>query len=243
MNRAIILKLVPRFTVFQIMTPTFRIIVSGTFGFLLLVILSVNVNAASISLFNGKTFDGWEGDTVKTWRIENGVIKAGSLETKAHRNEFLFTTQTFENFELRLSFKITGNININAGVQFRTKRIPDHHEVIGFQADIGKRVDGHLYDESRRRRMLASPEKTVLDKAQAAVGADGWQTYRIRAVGDRIQLWLNGVKTVDYVEKEANIPRTGIIAIQIHGGMQGIIAYKDIQIEELDASGKTKNPN
>jgi HEAT repeat protein len=185
-----------------------------------------------VSLFDGKSFAGWEGDTT-TWRIENGVITAGSLEEQAPRNEFLATTREYENFDLRLKFKITGNRRVNAGVQFRTRRIPNHHEVSGYQADIGPGVDGHLYDESRRRRMLATPDPETVKKAQAAAGDDGWQIYRIRAEGDHIQLWLNGVNTVDYMEKDTNIPRTGIIALQIHGGMQAVIAYKDIKIREL----------
>ena len=226
-------------------------------------------NAAEpIVLFDGKTFDGWEGDTAHTWRIENGAITAGSLERAAPRNEFLATTREFEDFELSLQFKILGDEKVNAGVQFRTRRIPNHHEVSGYQADIGPEVDGHLYDESRRRRMLAAPDEDTLKKAQAAgrhrqashseqpvrtspsgetrvseslahakaqaaAGDDGWQTYRIRAEGERIQLWLNGVKTVDYVESEVGIERDGIIALQIHGGMKAIISYKDIVLRPL----------
>ncbi len=191
------------------------------------------VPGEAVPLFDGKSFAGWEGDTVKTWRIEEGAITAGSRQKSAPRNEFLATTRAYGNFDLRLKFKITGNRNVNAGVQIRSKRVPNHHEVSGYQADIGDKVDGHLYDESRRNRMLATPDAEVLKKAQAAVGADGWHTYRIRAEGDRIILWRNGVKTVDYVEKDAGIERTGIIAVQIHGGMRAVIAYKDIEIKEL----------
>jgi hypothetical protein len=205
-----------------------------------------NLEAADgkfVSLFDGKSFFGWEGDTTNTWRIEKGMITAGSLDEVASRNEFLATNKRFENFELRLKFKITGNHNVNAGVQFRTQRIPNHHEVSGFQADIGPNVDGHLYDESRRQRMLASPDKTTLLKAQKAIAADGWQTYRIRADGVHIQLWLNGVQTVDYVEKDNAIDRDGIIAVQIHGGMKATIYYKDIEIEELPPALKLKPQN
>lgn len=190
------------------------------------------------SLFDGKTFEGWEGDTARTWRVEHGALTAGSLERAARRNEFLATTRRYGDFDLRLRFKIKGDKRVNAGVQFRSKRIPNHHEVIGYQADIGPGVYGHLYDESRRRRMLASPDRASLQRAVAAVGKDGWQSYRIRAVGPRIQLWLNGVQTVDHIEKDPAIPRTGFIAVQIHGGMQAIIAYKDIVIRELSATGK-----
>ena len=188
-----------------------------------------------LSLFDGETFDGWEGNTETVWRIDDGTIAAGSLEKAARRNEFLATTDTFEDFDLRLKFRITGTKNVNAGVQFRTRRIPNHHEVSGYQADIGDDVHGHLYDESRRRRMLAVPEEEALQKAQAAIADDGWQTYRIRAAGNRIQLWLNGVQTVDYMEEDPGIERDGVIALQIHGGMQAVIAYKDITIETLPA--------
>ena len=192
-------------------------------------------------LFDGQSFAGWEGDTKNTWRIEKGTITAGSHDRKAPRNEFLSTRTEYENFELRLKFKIEGNINVNAGVQFRTKRIPNHHEVSGYQADIGPTVDGHLYDESRRRRMLAKPDKATLQKAQAAAPEDGWQTYRIRAEGRRIRLWLNGVRTVDYQESEEAIPLNGVIALQIHGGMQATISYKEITIEEFSDTPKPQS--
>ena len=202
------------------------------------------LNAAPMrqSLFDGKTFEGWEGDINHTWRIENGTITAGSHEVAAPRNEFLATTRTFENFDLRLKFKVDGRENINAGVQFRTARIPNHHEVSGYQADIGPDVDGHLYDESRRRRMLATPDPNTLRKAQSATPANGWQTYRIRASGDRIQLWLNGVKTIDYREQDLNIATSGVIALQVHGGMRGTVSYKDIEIIELPHGRSTATP-
>lgn len=201
---------------------------------LLILLTTLSVRGAEpVSLFDGKTFRGWEGDTKKVWRIEKGTITAGSHDKQAPRNEFLSTKRRYTDFDLRLKFRIVGDKKVNAGVQFRTERIPNHHEVIGYQADIGQGVDGHLYDESRRRRMLASPKSDVLKKAQAKRGSDGWQTYRIRAKGKQIQLWLNGVKTVEFTETEADIPRDGIIALQIHGGMQAVIAYKDIFIQEL----------
>ena len=192
--------------------------------------------AGPTALFDGKSFAGWEGDTDQTWRIEKGVLTAGSLKKAAPRNEFLSTTREFENFDLQLKFKIRGNQHVNAGVQFRTRRILNHHEVSGYQADIGPGYDGHLYDESRRNRMLATPDEAVLKRAQAAAAVDGWQTYRIRAVGDSIQLWLNGVQTVNYTEQDASISRSGVIALQIHGQMQAIISYKDIVIEALPAA-------
>lgn len=182
------------------------------------------------SLFDGKTLAGWEGDE-KTWRVEDGVIVGGSLDTVVPQNEFLCTTKTYGDFELKLKFKLLGDKDkANAGVQFRTKRIPKHHEVIGYQADIGKGYWGALYDESRRNKVLAGPNA---EDAEKLVKADDWNEYTIRAQGPWIQLWLNGTKTVNYIEKDAKADATGIIGLQVHGGAKSKVLYKDITLEEL----------
>ncbi len=192
--------------------------------------------ARPVPLFDGKSFAGWEGDTKNTWRIEDGAIVGGSLEKTVPRNEFLCTTKPYGDFELTVKFKLLGDRkSANAGVQFRTKRIPKHHEVSGYQADIGQGYWGALYDESRRNKVLAGPDKKLLDKI---VKHDDWNEYRIRCEGPRIRLWLNGTLTVDYTEKDDKIARNGIIGLQVHGGAKTKVLYRDIRIEELPATPK-----
>jgi len=116
-------------------------------------------------------------------------------------------------------------------VQFRSKRVPNHFEVSGFQADMGQKYWGCLYDESRRRKVLAGPDAAKLAQA---VKPDDWNQYVIRCQGPHIQLWLNGVKTVDYTEADPKIDATGVIGLQIHGGGPSEAWYKDISITELD---------
>ena len=185
-------------------------------------------DTSSKLLFDGSTFNGWEGN-MDFFRIENGSIVAGRLNKKIPNNEFLCTTSEYENFDLRLKFKVVGSPQANAGIQFRTKRIPNHHEVIGFQADIGQKYWGALYDESRRRKILAAPPAKDIPKI---VKTGDWNTYRIIAKGNKIQLILNGYKTVDYTEKDTNIAEKGVIALQVHSGPACEIYYKDIHIIE-----------
>jgi hypothetical protein len=174
-------------------------------------------------LFDGKTFAGWEGDTKKTWRIEDGALVGGSTEQVVPRNEFLCTTKEYGDFELKLKFKLVGDKGANAGVQLRTKRIPNHHEVSGYQADIGDGYWGALYDESRRNKV---PRPARQGDGQKAVSRGEWNEYVIRCEGPRIRLWLNGTLTVDYTEKDDKIERTGIIGVQVHGGAKAECATR-----------------
>jgi lysophospholipase L1-like esterase len=183
-------------------------------------------------LFDGTTFAGWNGDTKNTWRIEDGAIVAGSPTAAAPQNQFLATNRTFGDFELRFEYKIEGSKDLNAGVQFRTIRVPNHHEVIGYQADIGDAYEGCLYDESRRNRVLVTPPKETVAQARARA-KNGWNEYVIRCEGRRIRLSINGVQTVDYTETDSSIPQEGVIALQIHGTMVGTIRYRNIRIDEF----------
>lgn len=183
-----------------------------------------------VKIFDGKTFAGWEGDTNKTFRIVDGAIVGGTFKERIPRNEFLCTTRNYTNFVLRLKFKLLGE-GSNAGVQFRTKRIPNHHEVSGYQADMGDPSWwGCLYDESRRNKILA---QAPADEVRKILKRDDWNEYVIRADGKNIQLFINGLKTVDYTETDPKIEDHGVIAVQIHSGPPSEAWYKDIYIQEL----------
>lgn len=185
-------------------------------------------NPSSTSLFDGKTFDGWEGN-LKFFRIEAGAVVGGSLKERIPHNEFLCTKTEYGNFELQLKFKLLGK-GVNGGVQIRSHRVPNHHEVSGYQADMAEGYWGCLYDESRRNRILAGPPAAQRGKI---VHHEDWNQYVIRCQGPRIQLWVNGQQTVDFTEPDAQIPQKGIIGLQIHGGGPSETWYKDIVIRPL----------
>lgn len=199
---------------------------------LLLIILTFAVvTLAAVkprSLFDGKSFAGWEGN-MKIFRIEDGAIVGGSMKAALPNNEFLCTTKRYSDFVLRAKFKVTGE-KVNAGIQFRSERIPNNYEVSGYQADVGQNYWGSLYDESRRKKTLATPDAAALDKV---LKRDDWNEYVIRAEGKRIRLELNGYQTVDYTEADDSIKQSGLICLQIHAGPPSEARYKEITIEEL----------
>lgn len=184
--------------------------------------------AEPAQLFDGKSLQGWEGDE-KIFRVEDGAIVGGNLGERIPHNFFLCTEKEFGDFELRAKFKLVGE-NTNAGIQIRSQRIPNHHEVRGYQADLGNGYWGCLYDESRRNRVLVGPDQ---EKIGENLKREDWNEYRILCRGPRIQLWINGEQTVDYTEEDDEIARKGVIGLQIHGGPPGEAWYKDLVIREL----------
>ncbi len=204
------------------------------------------------SIFDGKSFQGWEGGDREYFRIQDGAIVGGSLKKEVPRNEFLCTETNYDNFELTLKVRTKGTVIeefeydgevikdflfINAGIQFRSKRIPNTNEVSGYQADIGVSLEGNvwgsLYDESRRRTMLQLADQNVIAKAMPkGKSSEEWQDYKILCDGDHIQIWVNDVKTIDYREKDETITKSGVICLQIHEGPAQEAWYKDIVIKE-----------
>jgi len=184
-------------------------------------------------IFDGKTFSGWEGDTINTWRIENGTLVGGSLEHTIPNNDFLCTERSYDNFILNLKIKLTGDEGfINSGIQFRSKRLSDpDYEMTGYQADWGEGYWASLYDESRRNKTLIAP-----DSAQVLqwIKKNDWNDYKVHAENRRIRLYINGHQTVDYTEEDTSIPQSGLIGFQIHGGGKAKVAFKNIHLEELE---------
>ncbi|MGY4385035.1 hypothetical protein ACVWYN_002071 [Pedobacter sp. UYP24] len=182
-----------------------------------------------IKLFDGKTFTGWEGDTLKSWRIENGALVGGGLAEMVPHNEFISTTAKYSNYKLKLKFKLLGTEGfVNGGVQFHSERIsnPDF-EMQGYQADIGDGFWASLYDESRRDKLLVTADPILVKRL---LKRGEWNDYEIRSSGRRIQIFLNGKQTVDYTEADQSIRQSGRIAFQLHGGGKTEVLYKNIML-------------
>ena len=202
---------------------------------ILILLFLISVNAFSqkpINLFDGKTFNGWEGDTVKTWRISDGTLVGGSLTENVPHNEFLSTTKDYKNFILQLKFKLSGTEGfINTDVQFHSKRITDPpYEMTGYQADLGDGYWACLYDESRRNKVLVYADTNLVKQV---LRKGDWNDYEVRSENGRIQIKLNGKQTVDYTEPDKNIPQSGRIALQIHGGGKAEVSFKDVRLTQL----------
>lgn len=198
---------------------------------------SAVLGAEPVSLFDGKTLDGWDFNPAM-WRVEDGVITGGSTTEKIKKNDFISTKKSYQNFELKLKIKVSGDPKtgmLNSGIQIRSVRA-DGGAMSGYQVDCGAGWFGKIYDEHRRNKVIWAPtpeQQAALDKA---IDVFGWNEYRIRAEGPRIQTWINGVHCMDYTETDPNIALDGHIAPQVHSGGVCLVQVKEVTIEELPAT-------
>jgi hypothetical protein len=206
------------------------------------------------SLFDGKTLKGWEAPEMSYWSVEEGAITAtSSAENPCEHNQFLmWQGGELGDFELKLSYRLRGGEKANSGIQIRSQLAEDGH-VVGYQADItnpGGRYLGCLYDERGRKMLAERGQRTVVGAdgeldvktvmtpeavvRKAAVAEDGWNHYEIRAKGDTIRLFINGILTAEVQDlQEAERELAGVLALQLHSGPPMKIQFKDVVLKRL----------
>lgn len=206
-----------------------------------------------ISLFDGKTLDGWEG-LEGFWSVKDGAIVGAETKEHAAPQTFLVCKQTFSNFELHFKYKFA-TPDGNSGVQFRSKMlIPKTYRVGGYQADMdGKRgYDGTIYDEAgvagKRNTMSNRGEKTVWTaenkrqnekmaqsnkQLQSYINANDWNDVVLVADGPHITYTINGHLMTDLTDHSPHALSDGLIALQLHQGFVMEIQFKDIRIKPL----------
>ena len=185
------------------------------------------------SLFDGKSLKGWKvfpAEYEKIWTVKDSIIVAGDGVNTVPENNYLYTEKEYEDFEFRCLFRLTGDHAtgmINSGIQYRSFIEGDN--MVGYQADIGRGFWGDIYDEHRRALLVTGDLSTL----NHILKEDGWNSYIVRVKGNRHELYINGVKTADYIEQDASIPTKGIIGVQLHSGGNAQLELRDITITEL----------
>jgi len=234
-------------------------------GFLSQYTFAAETETGFKSLFNGKDLTGWDGRT-NHWSVRDGVITgATTKENPAKGNTFLiWRGGTVDDFELRLSYKITPNNDkgsANSGIQYRSKDFGDH-VVGGYQADFeaGNTYSGILYEERMRGILAERGKKVVLKEVdgktvkedvgsvgnsaeiQAAIKKDDWNDYVVIAKGNHLQHFINGKQTVDVVdEQQSKAAKSGILALQLHAGDPMTVQFKNIRIKPLSGKPSAKS--
>lgn len=190
-----------------------------------------NINGDGwVSIFNGKDLSGWSQKNGKaTYSVEEGAVVGRTAINSP--NSFMCSEKDYSNFEL--TFEVKVDEGLNSGVQIRSKSLAEFNNgrVHGPQVEIetGPAEAGYVYGEATGRGWL-SPHQPKTE----FFNNDGWNRFVIRAVGPRIQTWINGHSVEDIYDPESY--QEGFIGLQVHGvGNRGPfeVRWRDIRIHEI----------
>ena len=175
-------------------------------------------------LFNGEDLDGWHTAPGGQWRVVDGVI-VGTSQASESRHGLLISDKAYNNFEVRLKFKVTRG---NSGFYFRSTPVENKVGIKGFQAEVDTTMaTGGLY-ETLGRGWVKKPDAEQMKKIYKP-GA--WTDMTVKAIGKDITVMINGEKVVEI--KNDPGASEGHFALQLHGGMDMDVAFKDIAIREI----------
>ncbi|KUL19823.1 MAG: Uncharacterized protein XE13_0380 [Proteiniphilum sp. 51_7] len=198
-----------------------------------------------VPLFNGRNLEGLKGlvgnpitrakmsqrelaeaqakadkEARESWIVENGEL----LFTGKGNN--LCTEKQYGDFELLIDWKLYPGPEPDAGIYLRGT--PQVQIWDTARVNVGAQVgSGGLYNN------IQNPSKP-LKVADQKVGE--WNTFRIRMVGERVSVWLNGELVTDHVilenywDRSRPIFPVEQIELQAHGSK---VAYRDIYLKEI----------
>ena len=185
------------------------------------------------SISKSRELPDWERIGGGSWRNVGGAIH-GTMDKSEKRHGLLITKKQYGDFALRLKFKaLTGN----SGVYFRVARDPGPLAVLGLQADVDPAKDtGGLYETGGRKWVARSDPKELKKWFKLR----RWNSMSVIAVGRRIVVLVNDRKTTELTDDPGRT--RGHIALQLHGGQEMNVQFRDIEILELPGDGPATRP-
>ncbi|MFO0912287.1 MAG: family 16 glycoside hydrolase [Pirellulales bacterium] len=211
------------------------------------------------SIFDGRTFDGWETPDRSYWTIVDGALTATiSREHPCDVNQYLvWTGGQLSDFELKLESRVRGEGGINNGFQFRSRLLPDH-DVCGYQVDNNLQTPWlvRLYDEFGRHTLAMRGEASRIDPdgtthteplADAAGPAwfqlDDWHEYHLICRGPQIELKVDGRPAAKVTDNDKyRAEPMGILALQLHSGPPTVAQFRNIRLKLLTPTQPLTSP-
>jgi len=172
-----------------------------------------------ISMFNGKDLSGWFIRGKAQWSVQNGIL------TGEGGMGHIYTDVSCTDFEAKGTFRVSENGN--SGFYFRANPPVDNPDAFprGYEAQICNSQDAFT-------GWLWKPGKPTGKATELLVKDDEWFGYRIKAVGEHIEFWINDKLVMTYDDAEY---KSGHFAIQGHNpGMK--IEAMDLFYRDLSGS-------
>lgn len=150
-----------------------------------------------IPLFDGKSLDGWKANEhAEAFKVADGQIVA-----QGGRSHLFYVgpvkNADFKNFEL--SADVMTRPNANSGIYFHTAYQPSGWPAAGFEVQVSNTDDGKGgYIERKKTGSLYA----VRNVYKQLVKDNEWFRMNILVRGKQVQIRVNNMLVVDYVEPE-----------------------------------------
>ena len=199
-----------------------------------------------VTLFNERNLAGWYGDNPhQSLKAENRMTAIESQQVDFHKHwrvedgelvndgegPYATTDRDYGDIELLLEYKTVAKAD--SGIYLRGSpqiQIWDTTKAGGKWERNADKGSGALFNNPQ-----GEPGQLPLVHADKPFGE--WNTVKIRQLGSRTWVWLNGKLVVDnaiqyaYYDKERPLPAKGPIHLQTHGGE---IRWRNIFVREID---------
>jgi len=149
-----------------------------------------------VSLFDGKTLDGWKvGNNAKTFSIKDGAIAVNGEVAHLYYVGPV-ANHNFKDFEFKADvMTMPGS---NSGIYFHTEYQESSWPEKGYEVQVN-----NSHSDWRRSGSLWA----IQDVKETYAKDKEWYTTRIKVKGKHVQVFINDHMVVDYTEPE-NVQRS-----------------------------------
>lgn len=206
------------------MRKTFIIVTSALFFlFCLTVVMAEQPDSEGwISLFDGKTLEGWKASE----RPENWTVVDGAIQGQGARSHLFYMGRDFKNFDFKADVKTRKGTN--SGIYFHTKYQDGGWPTNGYECQV---------NVTQRDPVKTGSLYNVVKLYETPAKDDEWWTQQITVKGKNIQVRINGKIVLDYTEPEGvQGPirlSEGTFAFQQHDP-GSLVQYRNVMVKPLD---------
>lgn len=190
---------------------------------------------AVIDLLKGNTLNAWKVPS-SHWQLKDGSIIGETGSEKLSSPEWIYTNQSFSNFEFTCELRLTGDNRRNTGIYYRVHTFSYRGQFdapSGYEFDAaatGDKLTGSVGDWYMRPSLRISADSVLLNKIY---NSDNWNRFTMRVQGNRLEYWINGTKIMDFTDTDPKGSKEGIIGFQMHDGSLMKAEYRNIRVRPL----------